>query len=153
MTKPNWDKYFLNIAAIVATRASCPRKHHGCVIVNKHNRIISTGYNGAPASHDECVDVGCYIIDNHCRRAEHAERNAIFSAAADGIDLRGATIYITGQPCIDCLRAILSCGIENIVYDSNGHYAYDPIEQNMINQMLSFYTVKKETDLVKITRE
>lgn len=139
--RPGWDEYYLAIAKEVSKRASCSRKSHGCVIVNENNRIVSTGYNGSPSGHESCIDynVGCYIIDNHCRRAEHAERNAIYAAAADGIALRNSSIYITGQPCIDCLRAIISCGIIKIVYDKDGHYSYPKEEQDLINLMLLGY--------------
>ena len=42
----DWNRYFMNIAAEVATRSTCPRKHVGAVIV-RDRRILSTGYNGS----------------------------------------------------------------------------------------------------------
>lgn len=44
----SWDEYFMEIAEIVKTRSTCMRRQIGAVIV-KDNRIITTGYNGAPS--------------------------------------------------------------------------------------------------------
>src|ERR1700722_5448284 len=46
--RPDWDTYFIGIAWAVSARADCRRQQFGCVIVNQ-NRIVSTGYNGAPS--------------------------------------------------------------------------------------------------------
>ncbi len=46
---------------------------------------------------------------------EHAERNAIFTAARAGRALAGARIASTLFPCIDCARAIVISGIETLV--------------------------------------
>ena len=35
---------------------------------------------------------------------EHAERNAIFTAARHGIRTEGATLYVQALPCVDCAR-------------------------------------------------
>jgi dCMP deaminase len=42
---------------------------------------------------------------------EHAERNAIYTAAKLGKNLAGAHITSTFFPCIDCARAIVQTGI------------------------------------------
>lgn len=44
--RPDWPKYFMNIAEVVATRSEDPKTRVGSVLV-KNNRIVSTGYNGA----------------------------------------------------------------------------------------------------------
>lgn len=46
---------------------------------------------------------------------EHAERNAIFTAARAGRALAGATIASTFFPCIDCARAIVQSGFKCLV--------------------------------------
>ena len=37
---------------------------------------------------------------------EHAERNAIFTAARHGIRTEGATLYVQALPCVDCARLV-----------------------------------------------
>lgn len=46
---------------------------------------------------------------------EHAERNAIFTAAKQGQALLGGRIASTFFPCIDCARAIVVSGIRTLV--------------------------------------
>ncbi len=53
----DWHRYFMNIAHEVASRATCPRKHVGAVIV-RDKRILSTGYNGSLRGLPHCDEVG-----------------------------------------------------------------------------------------------
>lgn len=103
MTRKPWDEYWLDIADMVATRATCPRLHVGAVIVNAANQILSTGYNGSQPGTPHCEDVGCLVVDNHCTRTTHAEYNAILNMQDDATfwptPLR---IYCTHRPCSKC---------------------------------------------------
>ncbi len=93
MIRPDWDLYFIRIAKEVSSRSTCPRAAVGAIIV-KDNRIISTGYNGAPAGEPHCTDIGCDMIDGHCKRTIHAEANALDIAASSvGMAVVGATLY------------------------------------------------------------
>jgi len=58
VNRPDWDSYFLAIAGTVSLRADCTRRRVGAVIVRNH-RIISTGYNGAPAGMPGCLNGAC----------------------------------------------------------------------------------------------
>lgn len=120
MIRLSWDGYFLNIAKEVAKRSTCPRASVGAVIV-KDNRILSTGYNGAPSGKPHCTEVGCLIEDGHCQRAVHAETNAVAQAARFGMPINGATLYYwdsLGRPadsCIKCSQVMEAAGIIRIV--------------------------------------
>lgn len=117
--RPDWDEYFLGIAEAVSRRAECARRQHGAVIVDRYNRVISTGYNGTPpgderscfrgdcprASSDAPANSGGY---ENCI-ALHAEQNAIANATRD---TRGGIIYITGPPCPMCAKLVLAAGLE-----------------------------------------
>src|SRR4029078_7929997 len=52
-----WDQYFMNIAQVVASRSTCPRKFVGAVIV-RDRTILSTGYNGSIRGMPHCTDDG-----------------------------------------------------------------------------------------------
>jgi dCMP deaminase len=56
------------------------------------------------------------MVDNHCVRAIHAEQNAIIQGALHGIDLRGATCYVTSAPCVHCSKMLIAAGIKRIVF-------------------------------------
>ena len=124
--RPSWDEYFMQLAHQVATRSTCLRRHVGSVIVrDKH--ILATGYNGAPSGLEHCDVVGCLReqmgIPSGQRqeicRGLHAEQNAIIQAALHGVSTKGATIYVTHQPCITCAKMIINAGIVRVVCASS----------------------------------
>lgn len=124
MSRDNWDTYFLKIALTVATRATCDRLHAGAVIV-KNGNILATGYNGSITGLPHCDDVGHEMVDGHCVRTVHAERNAIGQAAKHNGGIDGATIYLTATPCWPCFQLLVNSGIKRIVYDES--YRSDPM--------------------------
>lgn len=113
--RKSWPTFFMDIASVVATRATCDRKHVGAVIV-RDNRIVSTGYNGSIPGAPHCDDVGHMMEDGHCVRTVHAEANAINQAARFGVAVDGATIYTTASPCWPCFQKIVSAGLKKIVF-------------------------------------
>lgn len=120
--RKSWDDYFMDIAMQVKERSTCDRLHVGAVVV-KNKRIKSTGYNGSPPGQPHCEDVGCLMIDEHCKRTIHAEVNAIMECSP--ADRQGATIYVTAQPCMDCAKLIVASGISRVVFAKPYHTAYD----------------------------
>ncbi len=116
--RPSWDEYFMEIARVVSTRATCPRRHVGAVVV-LDRRILTTGYNGAPHGLAHCTEVGCKMQDGHCIRTLHAEQNAIVQGALNGVSLRGATLYVTCQPCNNCAKMVINAGIVKVVFDGD----------------------------------
>ena len=121
-----WDHRFIEMVNLVAQWSSCFQENRkiGAVIV-KNKRVLTTGYNGAPANTLSCVEKGeclrrklnipsgtrhelCYAI--------HAEQNAIIQAAKMGIAIEGATLYCTHQPCVICSKMIVNAGIVRVVY-------------------------------------
>ncbi len=114
-TRPSWDYYFMSITRQVATRSTCDRAQVGAVIV-KDRRILTTGYNGAPAGLPHCDDIGHLMVDGHCVRTLHAEQNAILQAALHGVSVQGGTIYVTHQPCLTCAKMIINAGLLRVVY-------------------------------------
>jgi dCMP deaminase len=122
MSRPSWDEYFLEVVDIVAKRSTCLRRQVGAVIV-KENRILATGYNGAPRGLLHCEEVGCIRDEKNVPSGErhelcrgiHAEMNAIFQSAAYGIPIAGSKIYVTCQPCCLCAKMIINCRIETVI--------------------------------------
>jgi len=123
--RPTWDEYFINIADLVKERSTCLRRKVGAVIV-LNNRILTTGYNGAPPGARHCEEVGCLreIMKipsgerHELCRALHAEQNAVIQAAKHGISIDGATVYTTTYPCVICAKILIASGVKRIVYKS-----------------------------------
>ena len=110
-----WDQYFMNIAQVVASRSTCPRKFVGSVIV-RDRTILSTGYNGSIRGMPHCTEAGHMMENDHCVATIHAEANAIIQAARNGVNIDGATNYVTASPCWNCFKQLANAGIVRIVY-------------------------------------
>lgn len=125
-TRPSWDEYFIKIAALVSERSTCLRHHVGAIIV-KERRVLTTGYNGAPAGTRDCLELGCLRNElkipsgerHEICRAIHAEQNAIIQAGKYGENVQGGTIYCTHSPCIICAKMIINAGIKRFVTYGN----------------------------------
>lgn len=124
--RPNWDEYFLMMAKLAATRSTCLAFPVGAVIV-KDRQVLATGYNGSPAGSAHCTEQGfCYPGLSSCdaskelpSRAVHAEANALAQAAKHGISTEGAKIYVTLEPCLSCLKLVISAGIHEVYYETS----------------------------------
>ena len=121
-----WDCRFMELTETVAKWSSCyqENRHVGAVIV-KENRVMATGYNGAPAGIKSCEEKGECLrrklnipsgTQHELYFAVHAEQNAIIQAAKFGININGATLYCTHQPCVICAKIIINAGIKRVVY-------------------------------------
>lgn len=119
-----WDRRFMELTELVGTWASCFRRKVGAIIV-KDKRVLTTGYNGAPAGISSCMERGECLREKmnipSGTRAEtcyaaHAEQNAIIQAARYGANIDGATLYCTHQPCVICAKMIINAGIRRVVY-------------------------------------
>lgn len=109
-----WDKYFMSLVSLVAMKSKDQKSNHGAVIVGVDNEIKSTGYNSFIRGLDDNVKERQERPEKYYWM-EHAERNAIYNAALNGISLKNSRMYISGLPCTDCIRAIIQCGIKKII--------------------------------------
>jgi dCMP deaminase len=113
--RPSWDDYFMAITKIIASRSTCQRLYAGAVLV-KNNRIISTGYNGAPPNMPHCLDAGHLMEEGHCVRTVHGEHNALLQAAVlGGTSTVGSTMYTKYNPCIHCTKYVITAGVKRVV--------------------------------------
>src|SRR5882762_3941929 len=113
--RADWDSYFMQIAAVVASRATCDRKHVGALLV-RDRIILSTGYNGSIRGMPHCDDVGHDLEGGHCVATIHAEANSILQAAKNGVRIEGAELYTTASPCWNCFKLVANAGIKTIYY-------------------------------------
>ncbi len=148
--RPDWEEYFMTIAGQVATRSTCLRRRVGAVLV-KDKRILATGYNGAPRNLRHCNETGCLREQRNIPsgqmheicRALHAEQNALLQAAAYGVQIEGAAMFCTTQPCTLCAKMLINAGVTKI-------YASEKYPDDMATQLLAeagveliFYEAKK----------
>lgn len=110
MSVPPQD--FMEIAEIFGSHSTCSRRSVGALLV-RDRRIISTGYNGAPAGMPHCSHTQETI---GCERAVHAEVNAIAFAARNGVSTLGSTLYTTDEPCLKCAQLLINAGIIQVIF-------------------------------------
>ena len=106
------DKRYIRMAHIWAENSYCNRRKVGALIV-KDKMIISDGYNGTPAGFENvCEDENGltkpYVL--------HAEANAITKIACSNNSSKGATMYVTTSPCIECAKLIIQASIKRVIY-------------------------------------
>ena len=150
MSRPDKVTYYLNIAQVVSTRATCLRRKFGAVIV-KDDRIVSTGYNGAPRGRKHCDEIGrCFRMEHNIPRGKcfeacrssHAEMNAIIQASPEEMD--GSVLYLVGIEndgsitdkagcCAMCKRMIINARIRIVVIKTPESYRVINVEEWVTN--------------------
>ncbi len=117
---------WLGVAFVVANRSTCPRRSVGCVLTDKDNLILSSGYNGVAAGLPHCNEFPCAGVSyekgqglDKCE-AIHAEQNALLQCRNYK---QIHTCYVTVSPCIHCLKMLLNTSCQRIVYAAEYYHA------------------------------
>lgn len=113
MNAAEWDAYFMDAARDAAQFSHDRNTKIGCVVVAPDNVMRASGSNRFPRG----------VVKNETRQErpekyfwiEHAERNAIYWAAREGVSLVGCRMYLPWFPCMDCARAIIQAGIIELI--------------------------------------
>ena len=117
-----WYEYFMAIAKLSAMRSKDPSTQVGACIVDKNNRILSIGYNGAPNGYNDDIfpwDREGNELETKYPYVVHAERNAILNYRGSRKDFEGAKIYVDLFPCNECAKEIIQAGISEVIYLSD----------------------------------
>lgn len=149
----NWDEYFMGVAILASQRSKDPSTQVGACIVNDENKIMSVGYNGFPrgCSDDEFPWDRQGDKDSSTKYPYvcHAELNAILNAG--GNNLKDCRIYVALFPCNECAKAIIQCGIKEVIYISDKYKDTDLVQasKRMLNaagiKLTPFESEKKIT--------
>lgn len=108
-----WVSHFISQTNLIAKMSEDTSKQVGAVIVSRNKTVLSSGYNGIPR--------GCILNESRLTRPnkysffEHAERNALYNAARNGIKVEEAMVFSSFFPCADCVRGIIQSGIKGLV--------------------------------------
>ncbi|REF87853.1 guanine deaminase [Methylovirgula ligni] len=109
------DEAFMRLAIAEAAQGDWP---FGAVIVGD-KKVLEVGRNLARTTNDPTA---------------HAEMVAIrrFVATRDAGELKGTTLYTSGESCPMCMGAILWCGISRVVFGASIDQLATKIEQIML---------------------
>ena len=125
-----WDSYFMGIAYMAGLRSKDINTKVGACIVSKDNRILSTGFNGAPRKMKDSLvpkenSKDLPWLDTKYPYVCHSELNAILNFRGSLSEFEGARIYVTLFPCNECSKAIAQSGITEVIYLEDKHYGED----------------------------
>ena len=101
------DQFYMMLAIKEAKRAeSIDEVPVGAVIVHKDDKVIGQGFNAPISANDP---------------TSHAEINAIRMAAGKlgNYRLTDTTLYVTIEPCIMCMGAIIHSRIKRVVFGAS----------------------------------
>lgn len=110
------DMKFMRLALAEAAQGDFP---FGTVIV-REGAVVAAGRNLGKTTHDPTA---------------HGEMVAIrrFVAARPAEELKGTTLYTSGEPCPMCMGAILWCGIGRVVFAASIEELATKIGQIMVD--------------------
>lgn len=106
-----WDKMYMDIAIRVAEESKCPRKKVGCCIL-LDSGMISIGINGFPEGMEEQWNDG----NTSNPAVTHSELNAMGKLLEEGVSAKGATVYVTLSPCLECGKLLVRAKVKRVVY-------------------------------------
>ena len=132
----SWDEYFMSIAKLTAGRSKDPNTQVGACIVSSDNRLLSTGYNGAPNNfHDDKFPWAREgnPLETKYMYVCHAEANAIDNYRGYKKEFEGARIYVDLFPCNECAKIIIQSGIKEVIYLSD---KYNGTDGNIVSKRL-----------------
>lgn len=154
------DVVRLKQCEVEAQMSNCVKHSVGCIITNIDGRVVSTGYNGTPAGHENCCDkfphfkesmrnIEAYeessqhyasvkmtediMIREHREWSMTHEIHAEVNAImhSTASDIRGGTLYVNLQPCPNCAKMIAGAGVARVVYAKAYHRANDDVSKKI----------------------
>lgn len=111
----SWLNYFCRLVTEVASKSKDTSTKVGAIAIDPTSkRVLATGYNGFPAGVKE--DSNRWERPTKYDFVVHAEANVIAAAAQFGISLKGAALFVSMHPCVECAKLIAASGIKHIYY-------------------------------------
>lgn len=147
--RPTWDEYFLELAHVISKRSLDANTKHGCVFVDEKNRIVSTGYNSFPPGFPDkqLPNWRKQDIEPDCPKYDfmvHAEANAISNLITK--NYQSLTCYLTGIPCVPCLRLMIGNNVKRIVISTTKcGWQFTNSEKPAFDELVHCSGIKLET--------
>lgn len=107
---------WMDIAIRISRESHCIRKKVGAIAV-KDDKIISIGWNGTYAGHDNCCEdpVDGQLVTKPT--VIHAESNLLGKLAGSYESAKDATIYVTCAPCLECAKQLAVAKVKEVIYN------------------------------------
>jgi len=104
---------FLGSVVLHSALGTCDRLRTASGAI-KDKRLRGVGYNGSVSGLAHCDDIGHLIVDGHCLRTRHGEKNLVSNTERE--HLRGSKVIVVGTPCLECLKDLAHEGVAEVHY-------------------------------------
>ena len=140
------DIIYLIETYTLANRLSTDKStQNGAFIVDRNGQIIASGANHFPKGVENLPER--WIRPVKYKYVEHAERNAVYDAARNGVKTDGCTMYAAWAACSDCARAIIQSGIKRVVTH------HDPLATTRLGQPTSAMWLEEISHALAMLKE
>lgn len=106
-----YDKMHMATAEAYANESQCPRTHVGCALVLASG-VVSGGFNGMASGGPNQWE----FSPNGNPEVVHAELNSLGKCLEQGLSTKGAHLYVTLSPCLECAKLLVRAGVKRVVY-------------------------------------
>lgn len=106
-----YDDLYMDFALAASRQSHCPRTQVGCAVVLESG-VIAPGFNG----HASGGPNDWAYSDTGNPEVVHAELNALGKCLEQGLSAKGANVYVTLSPCLDCAKLLVRAKVKRVVY-------------------------------------
>lgn len=106
-----YDSTYMSTAEAFESMSQCPRTKVGCALVLASG-VISPGLNGHASGGPNQWE----FSDDGNPEVVHAELNSLGKCLEQGLSTKGATMFVTLSPCIECSKLLVRAGVARVVY-------------------------------------
>lgn len=106
-----YDSMYMQIAERVSNESRCPRTQVGCLILAESG-MTALGFNGhasgGPNEWEFSTEGNPEVV--------HAELNALGKMLEQGVSAKGATVFVTLSPCLECAKLLVRSKVKRVVF-------------------------------------
>lgn len=153
----DFNRLYAQGCLLTSFYSRCMKMQVGALVIDPQGKIISAGFNaptGVLTRISSCEDEGCLIENGKCIRTIHAEDMAIFNAMKLNKSMMGSTVYLTHEPCLSCLKNLISAGVVKIFVLHWGNQPHKEYRKSLLGDNLVtikyIYLTEKETEQVEL---
>lgn len=106
-----YDRMHMATAEAYAAESHCPRTKVGCAVVLESG-VVSPGFNGHASGGPNDWEYS----NTGNPEVVHAELNALGKCLEQGLSARGASVFVTLSPCLECAKLLVRAKVSRVVY-------------------------------------
>lgn len=106
-----YDMMYLDLVTRISEESKCPRKQVGCLIVSESG-MVAPGWNGHASGGPNEWE----YRENGDPEVVHAELNALGKMLEQGVSAKGADVFVSLSPCLECAKLLVRAKVGRVVF-------------------------------------